>query len=378
MSTDFGQWDRLASELRACREAQQETWGDLDNGLLGRYLAGDVTLQERRLIEKELQRRPELRKLTDLVSDVLRDCEPASPVLPFSAAPSTPKTTAGRWRRWAAVAAAACLLLALGYTVLPKGTAPSPPFQSSPPNVAPGHLTITNTAGFHPAFSSNNSAVDAKFPVLAARDERPMEKKSGPIDHIAVVLADGCEEAAQAYHKTGDLDMAEFSYKLAYNIRDWKFGSKAPPTIETRRNLGDVYQTALNLDEGPVATQVVATPPAQAVADKAKSRQIELSARQLRARLAKQPIHEVRKSVAPILVEGLNDAKTPEERELLARALAELGAAAKDAVPALDACLQKQDLTLREREVVQEAKVRLEKAALPAEAPEQPATAPPP
>ncbi len=61
MSTDFGQWDRVASELRACREAQQQAWGDVDNATLGRCLAGDVTPDERRRIETELGRRPELR-----------------------------------------------------------------------------------------------------------------------------------------------------------------------------------------------------------------------------------------------------------------------------------------------------------------------------
>ena len=64
----------------------------------------------------------------------------------------------------------------------------------------------------------------------------------------------------------------------------------------------------------------------------------------------------------PVLVQNLNEAKTPEEREQLGRALAELGPAAKDAVPALDACLQKKNLASREREVVQQAKDRLEKA----------------
>src|SRR5271163_4279313 len=87
-----GQWERVASELRACRAAQEQAWGGVDNGLLGRYLADDVTADERRRIESALRERPELRKLTDPVSDVLRECEPvvAAPepvgrpaVLPF-------------------------------------------------------------------------------------------------------------------------------------------------------------------------------------------------------------------------------------------------------------------------------------------------------
>src|SRR5205085_4271429 len=126
MPNEFGQWERVASELRAYREAQQQAWGDVDNATLGRYLAGDVTAEERRRIESALEERPELRKLTDLVSDVLRDCEPVAAaeaarpsVLPFR--PAAPKPKAQRWRRWAALAAAACLLIGLAYGVLPKG-----------------------------------------------------------------------------------------------------------------------------------------------------------------------------------------------------------------------------------------------------------------
>ena len=67
----------------------------------------------------------------------------------------------------------------------------------------------------------------------------------------------------------------------------------------------------------------------------------------------------------PVLVANLNEAKTSEDRERLGRALANLGGAAKDALPALDACLQKRDLTPREREAVLEAKQRLENIAWP-------------
>ncbi len=382
MPTDFGQWDRVASQLRACREAQQEAWGDVDNATLGRYLAGDVTPQERRRIETELQHRPELRKLTDLVSDVLRDCEPvAAPttttpsVLSFAGAHSAPKSTAGRWRQWAAVAAAACLLLGLAYTVLPRGAGPAAPLRANLASVTPANGTFT---AFRPTFRVADAAPDIQPPHAKTMNDRDAAKKSGSIKHVAVVLADGCAALADTYNKHDDLDMAEFSYKLAYNIRDWTDGSKAEPTVEARRNLGNVYQTALSLDEATAATQAVGTPASPVVlADKMPPRQMVISANQLRERLARQRPDEVRTSVVPILVENLNEAKTPKAREQLGRALAELGAAAKDAVPALDACLRQQDLTQREREVVREAKERLENTAWPAADPAPAAPAKP-
>ena len=387
MATDFGHWDRVASELRACREAQQEAWGDVDNATLGRYLAGDVTPQERRRIEAELRERPELRKLTDLVSDVLRDCAPAAATnatpatLPFTAARTAPKSAAGRWRRWAAVAAAACLLLGLTYTVLPKGAGPAASLQvdlarHSPYLAAPfpaepigdplgaGGADVKSASGTYVAMRPTLGAdgpPDGWPPFFAKREDRDA-RKVGPVQHVAVVLADGCATLADSYHKHGDLDMAEFSYKLAYDIRGWTDGAEAPPTVEARRNLADVYQTALNLDVGAAAPQVVVAPPAPAgLADKTLPRQLVLSANLLRARLARQRPEEVRRSVAPVLVARLKEATTPEARAQYSRALAELGAAGRDALPVLADCLQKRDLTLREREAVEDAKKRLEK-----------------
>src|SRR5437764_599908 len=79
-------WERVASELRACREAQRRAWGDIDNTTLGRYLAGEASAEERRRVEEALRELPELRRLTDLVRDVL-DVEPAvepEPLVPES------------------------------------------------------------------------------------------------------------------------------------------------------------------------------------------------------------------------------------------------------------------------------------------------------
>src|SRR5262245_60315316 len=85
------QWDRVASELRAYKQTQQQAWGDIDNATLGRYLAGELSGDERARVEQALTQFPELLKLTDVVRDVLDDFEPAAPqplptapkILPF-------------------------------------------------------------------------------------------------------------------------------------------------------------------------------------------------------------------------------------------------------------------------------------------------------
>src|SRR6185437_14475504 len=115
------------AELRAYREAQQRAWGDLDSVVLGRYLAGEVDGDERRQVEAALDELPELRRLTDLVRDVLgdgdpalaRDEDPAPPVCVPLPARRPARPSGQRWRQRAALVAAACLLLALG-SVVPR------------------------------------------------------------------------------------------------------------------------------------------------------------------------------------------------------------------------------------------------------------------
>src|SRR5260370_40681957 len=93
------QWDVLTAELRSYREQQKQTWGELDNALIGRYLAGEVTDDERRAVETALKDHPELRKLTDLVLDVLNEFQPSSletppslpRLLPFTNRPQPPR-----------------------------------------------------------------------------------------------------------------------------------------------------------------------------------------------------------------------------------------------------------------------------------------------
>ena len=118
-SADFPSWDAVAAELRAYREQQKQTWGELDNALIGRYLAGEVTSAERDRVEASLEEHPELRILTEIVSGVLADCtaeaEPVQPrVLAFTPARLRAKSRFQRYQRQFALAAAACLLLGLG------------------------------------------------------------------------------------------------------------------------------------------------------------------------------------------------------------------------------------------------------------------------
>lgn len=364
-----GQWERVASELRACRDAQQKAWGDLDNATLGRFLAGDISPQERRRVEAALAERPELRQLTDLVSDVLRDCEPASPsesaarpaTLPFRK--MTPVVR--RWRQWTAVAAAAAFLLFLGYTVLPKGGPGPAAWSGGGLAKAPDRAAeLKGTIAMHPPSGEAPPAPPGGKTEKGAAAEK--EADDAAPTALALACADGLNWAGERLQTAGDLDHAELTYSLAQNIQLWKLGPDAPPTVETRQRLGDVYQVALNTPDPPhwPLAKVMAVPgvpntvgadhnPQDAPRKDVAKKEGEPSsgAYRLRERIVRQTTAEVRKSVVPVLVQNLRRAETSQEREQLGNALAELGPAARDAVPVLEACLAKAK-TPEERAVV--------------------------
>jgi hypothetical protein len=339
------QWDRVASELRAHREAQRRAWGDLDNATLGRYLAGEAEAEERRRIEAALEERPELRRLTDLVRDVLADvgpveapapAVPAPPlaVLPFPTHTAPRRTKATRWRRLGALAAAACLLLALGLGA-PRVLSPRSPgggesaFTSNFPPVE-GGVALRSGAGPLPA---------------AAPPAEPHGRTMGVIvQPVALAAADGLNRVGTYCEKTGDLGDAELSYQLVHGIRLRVLGPDAPATVEARRNLGQVYLVALN-----TPTPADAPSPPQAFAEK----RIDAPSGSLafRERVVRRPGWRVRQTVTPALVQKLRDATTPEDRVQTCRALADLGPAAAEAVPALKECLR-QAQTPEERQAV--------------------------
>src|SRR5262245_7776260 len=135
------QWAVLTAELRAYRDQQQQTWGDVDSALIGRYLAGEATAAEKSRVEAAFEAHPDLRTLADLVRDVLCEFEPSSRtsvqkpepetpsprLLPFTSQPKVRRPFLNRLRRNGALVAAACLLFVLGVTLVGQ---PGSPFDA--------------------------------------------------------------------------------------------------------------------------------------------------------------------------------------------------------------------------------------------------------
>jgi hypothetical protein len=289
-------WERVASELRACKESQQHAWGDIDNTTLGRYLAGEVSGAERQQIEQALQERPELRKLTDLVRDVLAEFEPVpeetpppvavprpvpSPtILPFPGAGRPARRSfLARVRRRAPLVAAAAILLTIGLALPRPGWAPDPGAGRGP------HLTRT-TASLKPLPGSGPEASEGPMQLPAdptwSGDARlaPMARLDGRVADLdkqgrrreALALTRKYAEVARSakleqhpryaaslnsvgmlYAEAGDLAQAEKPICKAHAICERSLGPTHPATVQTVRNLAVLYRVALNTP-APAAT----------------------------------------------------------------------------------------------------------------------------
>jgi hypothetical protein len=300
-------WERVAAELRACREAQQRAWGDLDDALLGRYLAGEVNPEERRNIENALDELPELRKLTDLVRDVLGEFDGSAETLAFApqpvpygpatlpfpqhparqattaagaGQPSRParpwrtRTPAARNRRRAELVAAAVLLLALG-VALPQAGMVSPPAEHTVAMSQP--VAFRGEEPFRLALGGVRADLDDKliarsgdFKELAQRVERvdmlgariqaeveTLEKvgKKREAETLARQYASNLTRIALFDQQRGELARAEQAYNEACLVCARTLGDDAPETIRTRNSLADVYEVALNTADPSVYSQ---------------------------------------------------------------------------------------------------------------------------
>ena len=290
-------WDRVAAELRACREDQQRAWGDIDNTTLGRFLAGEVTPEEQQQIENALDNLPELRKLTDLVREVLAEPETSVPspapvpygpaVVPFSQPQPQTRTIApapapsGGWRTpgsshdrkaWGArfrqrvgLALAACLLLALGVALPRTKNAASREagaslvfFRPVADRRMPMEEDRTNLADFvqaNGAFAfqadDEEGQLELRGKAILARVDASVlaleaEGKKEEAETLTRQYVNNLTRQALVYQEQGDLNRAEPALNQARLLCARTLGPEAPETVRTRNSLAGVYEAALN------------------------------------------------------------------------------------------------------------------------------------
>jgi hypothetical protein len=348
------QWHRVASELRAVKETQQQAWGDIDNATLGRYLAGELSGEERARVEQALTQYPELLKLTDVVRDVLEEFDPAAPqplpaapkTLPFAQARPARKPFARVLRQRGALVAAAAVLLALGLSL------------------GGMHLYTRDQANREFSFfdpqASRHGPDGPVSDSLGKKDgggERTTSKKPLSEKEITENLARvkkkvtslgamTLEQMGTNYQESGDYDRAETYFVAAHDLRRKTFGEENAETLKSTQNLAHVYEVALN-------TVPPAEPPAPRFPPMMMSKRTDADkALALRERITRQEPAAIKQSVVPVLVQGLRGSRTAAERRTFVRALGTLGPAAADAVPDLMKALDNSGADEERTEVV--------------------------
>lgn len=386
MASEFDpaeQWERVAAELRTHKQTQQQAWGDIDNATLGRYLAGDLADDERQSIEQALTQLPELRKLTDIVRDVLDEFDPAAPV-PLPEAPQVlpfppqafVKKPFRRFLSWRTAALAASVLLGIGlvlggmqlfrstnsgqeYALTVPDRPEQPNEQKKDGHVAAQHAKIVPSA-------------DVKAP---ERQSAEMAEGWKQVSTAATtLLASTQEEVGTFYEKKGDYDWAAYLLANAHDLRRSAQGDGDEATVKTTQTLANVYQVALNTTPPTEQHGVRSFAMTLPAAPEAAILPVQLTNRDaaypkacaLRERLTRQKSEEVKQSVVPVLVAGLRSAKTSAERQRFAHALGALGPTAADAVADLKSALEAKDTPNEERVVVVWALGQMGAASRPA------------
>lgn len=386
-----GTWERVSAELRAYRDLQHQAWGDIDNATLGRYLAGEVSDDERRHVEQALADLPDLRLLTDLVKDVLSEYEPAPQpaptILSFPAPRQAQPPRRGlspRWRQRFVLVAAACLLMAIGLKMprLTQVSAPPPEPMASLDGSVALRIADPQKDGFFLApagpeieFPAPEPPRAAPVPGHAAVNHASgtfvMARKESPMSEVdrrrKLIQAETYYEQAHFYQSRGDLSRAAPPLSQAHALLANTVGSQDPRTQQSLQSLAQVYAVALNapapsaysnpyLDAGKsvevtefspdgnkhsshriVMAGADAPPPRRDL----HKRSVEAkNAVALRERLTCQHPRVLRSAVTPVLAQAYQQAPTARERANYARALGNLGPAARDAVPLLAARLR--------------------------------------
>ena len=338
------QWHRVASELRAYKETQQQAWGDIDNATLGRYLAGELSGEERARVEQALTQYPELLKLTDVVRDVLEEFDPAAPqplpaapkTLPFAQARPARKPFARVLRQRGALAAAAAVLLALGFSLggmhLYTHNQANPEFALIDPQSSrhgPGG-PVSDSLGTKDRVAVTTSKKPKPLSEKEITENLALMKKK-----VTSLSAMTLEQMGTNYQESGDYDRAETYFVAAHDLRRKTFGDEDAETLKSTQNLAHVYEVALN-------TLPPAEPPAPRFPPAMMSKRVDADkALALRERITRQEPATIKQSVVPVLVQGLRGSKTAAERRTFVRALGTLGPAAADAVPDLMKVLDK-------------------------------------
>ena len=290
-------------------------YGGIDSGTLGRWLAGEASQGEQAKVETALDDLPELRQLADLLKDVLGGLapvgldapplpvavpEPAPAVLPFKR--PAPRR-AGFFQKRAALAAAACLLLALGAGLPSLGFA------------RPGDSAFVPAGGEASKALAGLDKMAAPDATMDAAQQRQAFREVSALT-----------QAGQEANRRGDILQATDCFRQAQNIcQNNGIPERHPAAANAIQGEARLIQLALN--DAPASKRPL----------KAKkwSPDGHRTERSFFASVEEQAVGDVRRDMVPVLTEALRTAAKSDDRRAYASALGKVGPAAGPAVRTL-------------------------------------------
>jgi hypothetical protein len=357
------QWDRVASELRACRESQRRAYGDIDSSTLGRYLAGESAAEERAEVEAAIEQHPDLRLLTDLVKDVLGSLEPiaeaplhqTTPRILSFPAPAARKAPRAFWRKRGPILAAAALLLAVGLGLPSLGGLPASPSGRDSLAMAEGR-GVASRGGVGGLALGDGPGGGSGLP-LAAPDLPDLDLPAaevGPPNVLQVAAAKSnlpAPREARLFYHAGERARAQGDYagagaylhKAVKSCEANQLPPQHPDFANALISRADLLEAAIN------------TP------DAADRKDIQLG--ELRKRIS-EGSPDLVPDVVPTLAGALRFSQDPFRRQKYAEALGKLGPASALALSSLVSRLYRSDIP-EERQAVLEAILAIGPAARP-------------
>jgi hypothetical protein len=219
------QWNRIALELLAYREKRKNTWGDIDDLTLARFLGGETSEEETARVNRAMADYPKVRECVAVLRDVLlQEAWPLDATIEPPESISFPGKTGARTRQWLSplirVAAAACVMIQVPWVAMgasagvslavvglgalwllsgPKTETPKPTAPTSASSVAqksqpqPGNLSplvALATSSKTGAVPRTSLAPSPKAAASAAsRDDDGPSELSAPLGHDAPIEA---------------------------------------------------------------------------------------------------------------------------------------------------------------------------------------------
>lgn len=66
-------WANVAAQLKQYRDQQRASWGNVDDALVAKYIAGEATDAEKEQVETAIKDNPNIKQAIEVIQEVLKE-----------------------------------------------------------------------------------------------------------------------------------------------------------------------------------------------------------------------------------------------------------------------------------------------------------------